>query len=237
MNDTETSQPEPADQATDSDNLSRAAAELGVEVPRYFWLIGVGEDGRHISRCAGSAADFRVAAAICRRLDGLPVADCWTDPDPSERERPAWWPPSDLTDTETLAAYLAERDQHPEWPRPTDNWGDIVGFVLGVGSNAVWDGLKWLVLQLRAAGNPEMSEEDAILVGEQALVAEFVRLDLEPPNLESMTCRADQLKNGNWDLLFYGRHVAARIEVVAVESVEGHTEVTILTRIHGTGGQ
>lgn len=104
VNDTKNSQPEPAKQATDSESLSRAAAELGVEVPRHFRLIGIGEDGRHVSRCAGSAADFRVAAAICRRLDSFPVVDCWTDPAPSQGERPAWWLPSDWTDTETLVA-------------------------------------------------------------------------------------------------------------------------------------
>jgi hypothetical protein len=233
MNDTKTTQPQPVKQDTDSDTVSRAAAELGVEVPRGFQLVGFGEDRRHICRCAGSAADFRVAAAICRRLDEAPVADCWIDSDRSGDERPAWLPPADWTDTEAVFAYLVERQQHPEWPRFSNSWAD---FLLGVGSNAVWDGLKWMVLRVRA-GHPEMSREDAILVGKQALAAEFVRLGLEPPNVDAMTCRADQLMNGNWSLLFYSQHIVVRLDVSAADSAEGRGEVTILTCIHGIGGQ
>jgi hypothetical protein len=133
---------------------------------------------------------------------------------------------------------LAERGQHPEWPRPTNSWDDVAGFLLNVGSNATWAGITWMVLRVRAAGRPEMSREDAILVGQQTLLAEFVRLGLEPPNLDAMTRRVDQLKNGNWELLFFGgQHVPVRIEVSATGSAEGRSEVTILTPLCGIGGQ
>jgi len=237
MSDTKTSQSQLAQQATDLDGVRRAAAELGVGVPRGFRLVGVSEDGRYISGCAGGADDLRAAIAICRRLEGVPVANCWVDPDPPEDEKPAWAPPDDWTDTDAALAYLAEREQHPEWPRIHNSLGGVGEFLLGVGGNATWDGLKWLARRARAAASSELSREDATLIGGHALVNEFVRLGLEPPNLQTLIYKADQLKNGDWSLLFYGQHVAVRVEVSGAESGDKQNDVTILTCIHGIGGQ
>lgn len=237
MSDPETAHARPMKQAADSESVRRAATELGVEVPRGFRLIGVGEDGRHNSGCAGTAADFRVAAAICRRLDGVSITDCWTDPERAGDEKPAWAPPDDWNDTEAVLAYLTERDKHPEWPRIYNSWGEVVGFLLGVGSNATWDGLKTLAQRARAAASSELSREDALLIGGHALLREFIRLGLEPPNIQTLICRADQLKSGGWSLLFYGQHIVVRVEVSVDEEVDRRSNVTILTCVHGIGGQ
>lgn len=224
-------------QAEDSERVRRAATELGVKVPQGFRLTGLGEDGRHSAGCAGGAADFRVAAAICRRLDGVPLADCWTDPEPAGDEKPAWAPPDDWTDTEAVLAYLAERNKHPEWPQIYNSWGEVIGFMLGVGGNATWDGLKTLARRARAAASSELSREDALLIGGHALLREFVQLGLEPPNIQTLTCRADQLKSGGWNLLFYGQHMVVRVSVSVDEDVDSRSDVTILTCVHGIEGQ
>ncbi len=68
-------------------------------------------------------------------------------------------------------------------------------------------------------------------------MSEFVRLGLELPNLQDMEYRADQLKNGDWSLLFYDQHVVVRVDLSDIESVGSHSDVTILRCTHGLGGQ
>jgi hypothetical protein len=42
-----------ADPDREGARVARAAAELGIAVPSGFWLLGVGDDGRHIAAMNG----------------------------------------------------------------------------------------------------------------------------------------------------------------------------------------
>jgi hypothetical protein len=121
---------------SDAGRVARAAADLGVPVPRTFRLSGVGEDGGHLAVLGGTARDFQHGIAIMARLDGKPVEECLAEmarPAP-EGPDPEWAPPTDWTDTEAMLAWLAERERHPEWPRVYNgvgDWAQLVAAFLG----------------------------------------------------------------------------------------------------------
>ena len=125
--------------------VTRAAAELGVPVPPTFRLAGADEGGGQLAHLAGTAQDIRRGIAILARINGKPVDQCLADmtsPASEGGPRPPWAPPDDLTDNEALLAWLAEREQHPEWPRfsnSVSDWAPLVTAFLGgtVGIKAI----------------------------------------------------------------------------------------------------
>jgi hypothetical protein len=117
--------------ADDTARATRAAAELGVEVPEGFFLAGVDENGRHTAFMPGTANDSRVSAAILNRLDGQSIAECLS-PTEEPGPEPKWMPPNDWNDSNEWQAWMAERTRHPDWPHVYNSAGDWVA-VLGSG--------------------------------------------------------------------------------------------------------
>ncbi len=124
--------------------VARAAAELGIPVPRTFRLAGVGNDGGHLAELRGTAQEARHGSAILARLDGKPVNECLAEMHaaPAESPDPEWAPPADWTNTEAMLGWLAERERHPEWPRiynGVGDWAALVAAFLGgqVGIKAI----------------------------------------------------------------------------------------------------
>ena len=138
-------QPRPTDSdAADPDRegarVARAAAELGIPVLSGFWLLGIGDDGRHIAAMNGQAADYRHGCAILARLDGKPVEECLAEMDDRADggPDPRRTPPATLTGTDAIAD-LAELEWHPKWPRiyngPGD-WTSVLGSAAGIAAIA-----------------------------------------------------------------------------------------------------
>jgi hypothetical protein len=120
------------------ERVARASAELGVPVPKRFRLTGVGDDGSQRAHLGGTAQDIRYGVAILARLDGKPVHECLADMDapPKAGPGPEWAPPADWTDIDAMTAYLAEREQHPEWPQfdnSVADWAVLVSAFLAGG--------------------------------------------------------------------------------------------------------
>ncbi|MFE6194124.1 hypothetical protein [Streptomyces sp. NPDC057838] len=110
------------------DDPERAAAELGVDLPKGFMYLGGGE-----AMVVGTAETFRTAAAILNRLEGRPVAECW----PTESPR----------DTRSLSQMLADWQQRhgslpPIWMsikvivEVLDHWQDL-GLTAGERSDLI----------------------------------------------------------------------------------------------------
>jgi len=122
------------------EQTARAAGELGVPVPKGFQLLGVDDDGRYLARNDGTAEDHRRGGAILSRLGGMSVEEALAKMNrPYDGPRPAWWGPEDLHDQDALLAYLAERDKHPEWPRPYNgpaDWAMVLGGGAGIAAIA-----------------------------------------------------------------------------------------------------
>lgn len=236
--------------AADTDQADRAARKLGVAVPPGFQLLEAGPDGRYTAFCAGTANDLRITAAILNRLNGATVNECWTSPAGSSAEQPLWAPPDDLSDQDALLAYLAEQRKHPEWPQAYAynlTWDTILTWLAGGGSfmalksvegiisNTADRSVRTLLQRLRPGARAELTRDDAILVAEHTLVGEFTRLDVDPPNVDSLARKVSQVKDGSWEVLFYGTQFAAQVTVPADEGHPPH--VLLLPCHHGIGGQ
>ena len=128
--------PKHATTTDDDARVTQAAADLGVEVPDGFFLMGMG-GGQLTALMPGSASEVRVAAAILRRLDGHSVADSLNPPDAEERPQPAWMPPADPDDAEAWDAWMTERARHPEWPVILDGPTDWVPLITGASLTAL----------------------------------------------------------------------------------------------------
>lgn len=134
-------EPDAADSDGEAARVARAAAELDIPVPSGFWLLGVGDDGRHVAAMNGQAADYRYSSAILARLDGKPVDECLAEMDnpADEGPDPKRTPPDKLAGTDAIPADLAELERHPEWPRifngPGD-WTSMLGSAAGIAAIA-----------------------------------------------------------------------------------------------------
>lgn len=134
--------PDDANQAEDAARVARAAAELGVAVPDGFFLTGVDDSGKYTAFMSGNSNDFKISAAILRRINGGSVAEIEQsmsqEPQEDAGPRPEWWPPDDWNDKEAWEAWMAERARHPEWPDVYNGPGDWLPMLLtGTGITAV----------------------------------------------------------------------------------------------------
>lgn len=125
-----------AQSGCDAARVAHAAAELGVPVPSTFRLVGVDDGGNQLAYLTGTAQDARHAGAILARLNGKSVDQCLADmtaPAAESGPHPQWAPPDNWTDTEAMLAWLAEYEQHPEWPRfsnSVSDWAPLVAAFL-----------------------------------------------------------------------------------------------------------
>jgi hypothetical protein len=156
--------PTNAELDADADRAARAAAELGLEVPDGFVLMGLDSTGKHTALNSGTADDIKIGIAILGRLDGASVEECLAGMTAKSEAgpRPEWWPPDDWRDTEAMDAWLAERVRHPEWPNAYNGPGDWGLLLAGIGSS-----LAGLASVIRALA-PTMN------LRERRLFAEFV---------------------------------------------------------------
>lgn len=128
---------------TIADPVLQAATDLRIPVPPGFRLLGVDDDGQYMAEVLGGPAVFTAAAAILDRLGGLPVDEClarMVTPAAESGPKPEWWPPEDSGDTEAILAYLAERENHPEWPRIYNgaaDWVAVAAAAAAVGTTTV----------------------------------------------------------------------------------------------------
>src|ERR1700722_4579166 len=156
MDDSEMPQSQPIEpDAVDPDGetarVARAAAELGIPVPSGFWLLGVGDDGRHVAAMNDQAAEYRYSSAILARLDGKSVDECLAEMDNpgDEGSDPQWTSSDKLTGTDATLADLAELERHPEWPRIYNGPGDWTSMLGSAASIAAIAQAAKSVLNLR----------------------------------------------------------------------------------------
>lgn len=99
--------------------------------------------------------------------------------------------------------------------------------VAGVVGNAAYDALKAVVRRLRAVGSSDLSCEDASLIAGIALAVRCDMLELEPPNLNSLTCHAYPVKDGGWTVVFSGDQLAATVEIPPGDPTESSSTVIL----------
>jgi hypothetical protein len=187
-------EPDTADPDREGAQVARAAAELGIAVPSGFWLLGVGDDGRHTAAMNGQAADYRYGCAILARLDGKPVEECLAEMDDRADggPDPRRTPPTKLTGTDAIADSV-ELERHPAWPRIYNGPGDWTSVLeSAAGIAAIAQAAKSVLnLQTRRAFAKYVVDQAArqgVPIDPAAVIRAFEGSPLEPG--EAM-CRTD----------------------------------------------
>lgn len=163
--------------------VTRAADELGLDVPRRFKYLGIALDGKPHAICEGDAADLRATEAILRRLEGKAIEECLVEPEGDAGPPPEWEPPDDHHDTEAWLAYVEESRRHPEWPQAYNGAGDwaigLIGALLGTGglTGVAWAAVSaYSVNQRRRIAEYviDAAERQGVTFNPEAVIRAFV---------------------------------------------------------------